>query len=534
MHKHQQNKRSGRRVGWQDANHVLSESVAKSIVSLFGECQWGDDYSVEYLKSEYLSKYCDESLTPALVRRENAIAKWKSTEETNRATNVRLAERDAGYNILPRVTYSAFLKFARRIVSSVLGPLRDDIVLGSFSGGASTSRRRASSHPAMKFADKADATEAATAFLDTLWRESPLLRRYGVFSNLTEVEGAVLFTVPKKTDIDRCACKEPDLNMFLQKGVGRHIRSRLARFGINLNDQSINRKLAHRGSLDGSLATLDLSSASDTITIEVVRALLPQEWFLYLNDIRSQAVVVEGELHRTEMFSSMGNGFTFELESLLFYAIVRTVTYFEGIPGVVSVYGDDIICPSGAYDMVTWALTEFGFSVNQDKSFSTGPFRESCGGHYHLGVDVTPFYLKRMPTRLTDLVRVLNQLRRWACADPIRRYAEPAAFETWTKLAQFVPTSIWGGCDTEVDTQLAAPVFPNKQLSRLSDDRKLPASGEYLHWHNSHWKRMTVVEVDQYGAKSTNNQCRLRNAPKSVPHLGKLFHEEELIRYGPA
>lgn len=525
MHKHRTYKRSGDRR-WRDANVRLPESASNLIISLLDEEGWGNDFAVDYLRSEYLSKYCDEGLTPASQRRSRAIEKWLSTENTNRLTNSRLANIDPGYNILPRVTYSAFLKFARRIVSSVLGPLNDKIVLGAFSGGASTSRRRHESLPAFKFADKADATASAMCFIDILYREAPLMRQFNVFSLLNEVEGAKLFTVPKKTDIDRCACKEPDVNMFLQKGVGRHIRSRLNRFGINLNDQSINRSLARKGSLDGSLATIDLSSASDTITIEAVRALLPTDWFEYLNDIRSPVVEVDGRNVRTEMFSSMGNGFTFELESLIFYALVRTVTYFENVPGVVSVYGDDIICPSQAYDMVTWVLSEFGFSVNTSKSFHTGPFRESCGGHYHLGVDVTPFYLKRKPTNLTDLIRVLNQIRRWAHADEIRQYALPATYNMWLRLAEFVPKELWGGYDCALDTSLVSPGGPNKQLVRLSATREIPESGAYLHWHNSNWNRSSNDIKESFGALSTNNRCRSRRAPKGAPHCSALFHQE--------
>jgi hypothetical protein len=93
--------------------------------------------------------------------------------------------------------------------------------------------------------------------------------------------------------------------MYLQKGVGNHIRRRLRRVGVNLNDQSVNRSLARMGAATGEVATLDLSSASDTVTIEAVRLLLPDDWFLYLNDIRSQEVLVEGTYVRTEMFSSM-------------------------------------------------------------------------------------------------------------------------------------------------------------------------------------------------------------------------------------
>jgi hypothetical protein len=346
------------------------------------------------------------------------------------------------------------------------------------------------------------------------------------FTSLREVEGSVLFTVPKKTDIDRCACKEPDVNMFLQKGVGRHIRRRLLRFNINLNDQSINRDLARLGSADSSLATVDLSSASDLISHGVVKLLLPSMWYEYLNDIRSHVVEIEGETHRMEMFSSMGNGFTFELESLIFFALMRSVAYFEGVPGVVSIYGDDIVFPSGMYDLSCFVLEKFGFLVNKDKSFAEGPFRESCGGHYYNGRDVTPFYLKREATRLTDVIRVANQLRRWAFADNSRQYEHPRLFSSWKQLAELVPKDLWGGYDYSVDTKLVSPpVLNSKILVRITEEKELDEIGKYLHWHNTNWNRTSPPEGETE-ALSTNQICRKRRAPRGAPVCPDWFYQE--------
>jgi len=408
-----------------------------------------------------------------------------------------------------------------------MGPLTDEVVVGSFSGGASTSRQRTESLPAHKFVGKADLTEEVWKFLPIMFREMPLLQQYlSSFHALNEVEGSVLFTVPKKTDIDRCACKEPDVNMFLQKGVGRHIRRRLQRFGINLNDQSINRGLAQQGSRDNSLATLDLSSASDRISTNCVKLLLPDIWFEYLNDIRSKSVKIDGETHRLEMFSSMGNGFTFELESLLFYALVRGVAYFTGTPGIVSIYGDDIICLSEIADLVSFVLGRFGFVVNEDKSFTDGLFRESCGGHFYGGIDVTPFYLKREPSRLTDVIRVANQLRRWALhADPFRQYEVQGLYSQWLKLANLVPRDLWGGHDYSLDTKLVSPPGGSKILVRMTLPVKATELGKYLHWHGSYWNR-TAEPENSADPASTNQICRKRRANPGAPVCPDWFREE--------
>lgn len=527
MHK-QVRKQNRSRKSWRNANTSLSESAIAAVKSVTGFTESQKSFATEYLHSEYLSKFCSESVVPSSTRRNAAIEKWYSTEEGNAITNSRLRGMDRGYNILPRVTFYKFLGFAQRIIRDILGPLTNEIVIGSFSGGASTSRSRASSLPALKYAGQADVTEGAMAYVNVLHQQIPLFRQLGVFYFLREVAGAKLFTVPKKTDIDRCACKEPDINMYLQKGVGSHIRARLRKAGINLNDQSVNRHLARLGSLDSSLATIDLSSASDSVTISCVEALLPREWFLYLNDIRSTHVEVDGTLVRTEMFSSMGNGFTFELESLIFYALMRTTAFFENIPGVISVYGDDIIIPSGLYESAEWILSEFGFTLNSTKSFHVGPFRESCGGHYYNGEDVTPFYLKREPTHLTDVIRVANQLRRWAMSDDYRRYEMPSLYVIWDQLASFVPKALWGGRDYSVDTQLVAPCPPNKRLSRLSGKQRTSSLGAYAEWHNTNWNRGSGPTSSGFQPVRTDSICRTRNAIPGALTLKDTFPEEDV------
>jgi len=535
MHKHnrKQKCRTSSNTKFQNRNLGLDASTVATILELTSFLDGQEDFASIHLRNEYLSKLCSENLVPADIRRTSAIRKWLETERGNAHTNARLRGMSRQYNILPRVTFYSFLGFAQRIISEVLGPLNNELVLGSFSGGASTSRRRTESHPALKFTGQADVTSAAAPYVGVIHHEAPLLRELGVFYNLREVEGAVLFTVPKKTEIDRCACKEPDINMYLQKGVGNHIRRRLRRFGIDLQDQSINRRHAFQGSLDGSLATLDLSSASDTITRSAVESLLPDDWFLYLNDIRSQCIWVEGTLVQTEMFSSMGNGFTFELESLIFWALMRTVSYFTGYRGIISVYGDDLIIPSGMYEDACWVLREFGFSVNPDKSFATGPFRESCGGHYHLGEDVTPFYLKKIPTRLTDLIRVANQLRRWAFAAGGREHIVPSTYNMWTKLARLVPRDLWGGRDYALDTQLVTSDPPTNRLVRLERGEEIPDLGLYADWHNTHWNR-TGDPVNGQPPVTTNQKCRKRRAKPGAPYLADEFYHELLGEAGSA
>lgn len=216
--------------------------------------------------------------------------------------------------------------------------------------------------------------------------------------------------VPKTAVIDRVIAAEPTGNIFLQKALGTVIRRKLKRSGIDLNDQTVNQRLAGRAYTQG-LCTVDLSHASDSLASEVVFDLLPPEWANLLDALRcKKSVMPDGTIAILEKFSSMGNGFTFELESLIFYAAASAVCDEDE---VVSVYGDDIIVPVHRYDALVEVLSLIGFVVNDDKSFRSGNFFESCGRHYFKDEDVTPFYQKeRFDESLPEIVRLANRVIR--------------------------------------------------------------------------------------------------------------------------
>lgn len=212
---------------------------------------------------------------------------------------------------------------------------------------------------------------------------------------IVESPGELSF-VPKTALTERTIMIEPLLNTFVQRGIGRVIKRRLLHAGINLYDQSINRERARISSITGEYATLDLSSASDLISTRLVFELLPPEWFELLSSWRTSRVCYKKKQleFNLEKFSSMGNGYTFELESLIFYSVCHVACEELGITSDVSVYGDDLIVPIQAYPLVCEMLDVFGFSVNTGKSFATGHFRESCGGDYLCGIDTRPFFKK--------------------------------------------------------------------------------------------------------------------------------------------
>jgi hypothetical protein len=207
--------------------------------------------------------------------------------------------------------------------------------------------------------------------------------------------------VPKSVKTKRPIVVEPILNGLAQKGIGDYIKARLHRIAnLDLKDQERNRRLARVGSESDMLSTVDLSNASDTVSLSVVFELLPPEWVDFLGRFRTGTVIHRNRIMELEKWSSMGNGYTFELESLLFYSLAWACCVVEGCEVEnVSVFGDDIILPSNATPLLYEVLDWYGFEVNTEKSYVAGPFRESCGTDWFRGIDIRPFYLKE---RISD------------------------------------------------------------------------------------------------------------------------------------
>lgn len=210
------------------------------------------------------------------------------------------------------------------------------------------------------------------------------------------IDTAKLIFVEKNAKTHRPICVEPLLNGFVQLGIGGYLKERLRILAKqDLRDQTRNQELARASSVSGRLATIDLSSASDTLAFSVVFGLLPEEWVDLLASFRTGSFEYSGHEYELEKFSSMGNGYTFELETLIFWAIADSCTELSGEDrDLVSVYGDDIIVPVKSVDLLTACLTWCGFNLNREKSYWSGNFRESCGSDWLAGEPVRPIYKK--------------------------------------------------------------------------------------------------------------------------------------------
>lgn len=230
-----------------------------------------------------------------------------------------------------------------------------------------------------------------------------------------------IVTVPKTATSDRTIAVEPLMNGFMQKGADEYLRACLRRVGIDLGNQTANQLMAQAGSDTSRLdpfCTIDLSMASDSLATEVARLLLPPAWFDLLLALRSPEYLLPGETQprKYHKFASMGNGFCFPLETLIFASIVVAAYEVTGHPPQASrefrVYGDDIIVRQSAALLVLELLRYVGFKPNVDKTFVFGPFRESCGADFFEGENVRPYYLDSIPKSYGDMFGILNALTR--------------------------------------------------------------------------------------------------------------------------
>lgn len=279
------------------------------------------------------------------------------------------------------------------------------------------------------------------------------------------VAGSRTTTVPKTAVIDRTIAIEPVLNVFLQLGLDRVLRKNLVRgWGYDLNDQVRNQELAHEGSVTDELVTVDLSMASDLISLKICETYLPPAWYDLLLDLRSPETQVNGNQVTLEKLSSMGNGYTFAIESLIFASLVRCSIRRTKSKKISAVFGDDLIVPKTAFPYLQDLLNLSGFKLNANKSFSSGPFRESCGKDFFLGYDVRPIFLKRPLVRLLDVFYIHNAV--FALEQRLCWTWEVAFERTLKLLKKWIPKIIrdtFYGPETEsLDTHM----FSRKRLKR--------------------------------------------------------------------
>jgi hypothetical protein len=234
--------------------------------------------------------------------------------------------------------------------------------------------------------------------------------------------------VPKTALTNRVISAEPATLQWLQQGVFRSLSRHFDRhpeMHITLKDQSQSRYMALLGSRDGVYATIDLSKASDFVTVSLVD-LLFRKTRLYdalmstrsrFTEIESTSLTAFVELAK---FAPMGSACCFPIECIVFAAIcecaIRRVTGRRSYLYEYRVYGDDIVILSKYAEAVISLLEQYGFIVNKTKSFigqGPSPFREACGLFACGGTNVTPLRIGRGFQSMTGTVTT-SSAGRWS------------------------------------------------------------------------------------------------------------------------
>lgn len=364
-----------------------------------------DRFRGSYLATQFLRKasFLRSGIDTEAVGLEGFETSEAKCKETNRRWLDRRFE-NADWNAIHRVS---------RKILAVLGPspnIEAMVNSSSWGPGASLSIKRRESSSFKKYRDERGITIGSAELIPLIDACYPHLA-----GRMFQWEvGDRVVVVPKDSRTDRVILIQPGWNLWFQLGLGQVIRKKLLFDGLDINGEAevYNRETARSSSITGEFATIDFHAASDQIAIEPLREILPPQWFRLLDLLRSNR---SNTGRRWEKFSSMGNGFTFELETLVFWSIAHVACDMVGCSSDgISVFGDDVILPVSAYPSFQRISALFGFTINEAKTFVDSPFRESCGEHYYNGVDCKPIFLKEKISVVHHAFKFYNQVRELA------------------------------------------------------------------------------------------------------------------------
>lgn len=250
------------------------------------------------------------------------------------------------------------------------------------------------------------------------------------------VRGSRFSSVPKNNEKRRPINIEPFGNLLVQRRIGNSIRHLLSRKGLDLDQTAAVHRVRIANLKD---ATLDLSNASDSMSLALVRFLFPKWFVKMLENSRSFLLFGgDGSYHVPRKISSMGNGYTFELMTMVLYALCQTYDAHS------SVFGDDIIIDCRVADDLQKDLIDVGFRVNVEKSFTEGPFRESCGANFHAQEGYITSFDVTWPTTVHDCAVLYNKIRVLS-----ENYDSFKGLER--SLITHVPSALRGGLKTKVE-----------------------------------------------------------------------------------
>lgn len=357
-------------------------------------------------------------------REQAAFEKWLAGEESNRIINQTFRDRWSGISSFPHHVEEV-LHLSRCKIRSMLGDF-DRFEFSAacrFGPGADSATTGSNTSGYAKYRTSGEATPAAAAVLEEYFNND---RRRCYAHECKLVRSSRLSFVRKTALIDRAIEVGPRWNVFLQLGLGAQFEKALRSVGLDIKVQAdLNRKAAARAHTDG-LATIDIENASGTLCTNLVIDQLTglevgldeeasfADWLDLVLKLRVTHTEYKGKVYRLEMIAGMGNGYTFPLETLIFYGLAWGAVKHLGLDTKeVFVFGDDLIVPKEAAPLLLECLGNVGFKANVEKTFIEGNFYESCGHDYFKGKNVRPFFLKEEVSTHERAFALCNQVLSW-------------------------------------------------------------------------------------------------------------------------
>lgn len=352
----------------------------------------------------------------------------------------------------------AFSRAASFLYASVLAPLERDVFNGTLvprhgPGSTADGVLGNKKYHQVSWTQRLERYFPAADFILPNFGWLDHLERVDFLSPETEKPVRVI-SVPKTLKTPRIIAMEPLCMQYAQQAIAVRLVELLEggnlQTALGFTDQELNKNLARIASKDLSLATLDLKEASDRVSNLLVNLLTDQYPALQgaIQACRStKASLPNGNTRVLARFASMGSALCFPIEAMVFLTVVfigyqraRGPVSFkdrETFLKSVRIYGDDIIIPVDIVREVLSSLEDYGFRVNDRKSFWNGKFRESCGGDYYDGCDVSVTYVRTMPPQNA---RSTPELVSWACMRNL--FYERGLWQTAQYLDEFMESLI--------------------------------------------------------------------------------------------
>nr|URG16526.1 MAG: RNA dependent RNA polymerase [Leviviridae sp.] len=431
-------------------------------------------YQLENLFKRY--RFADDLYDDAQLERE--------AREKFRATQLRCAT--------PLVVTSSVylvLQRARRIATSILGKYdkEEHQHLCRFGKRACQGTPYRESYLDVKLMSSpfTGSTEHLAWLRECMQRDeilNSLLMTSLIGSRACAVECLLYACVPKSYKAFRGMMPDTLAGSYYTAGLGRVIQDRLKTRGLDIRYlQRKHMEYAKHSSEKRRLVTADLSSASDSITLELLRRILPTQWYRAVTFGRARYVLINDEKVLLSSIVTMGLGITFPLQTLIFYCLLKAIGELLGGRHFVSVYGDDLVYSRRMHKYVVKVFPQIHLILNEDKTYVKDHFRESCGGDYYRGVDVRPYQPEGCSQHLDGfrrqnfLYRLYNGLKqRWD------RVECPMAFD-------YLEAEM---CSTGQKIHQVPPSFPDGSGIKVS----IPRKGDIYHpvlWSN-------ITEKDYY------------------------------------